>query len=270
MFRPFSRGGRTFSTISVGLIRESASFLCFERSLQAGAGHRCSRGGHDRVGQESSKNRRQVAVTPLLTTKYFRYLVLVQAIVLRDISVQVKKRFPTMNHLVTAGFMTQAELDHFTEVPSKVAKYWVPAQWAFAHMRAARQMGLISSDIALVNVNEKVFLWYISLYPSRSIPTVIKCSPWHWPTGSPSLSPIHRFNSSSFQDIFQVVHLAVRTFFVMALMGRQFINPSRNLANYTQTADIYIPVMSSLQFIFIVGWVKVAEVMLNPLGEDNE
>lgn len=28
--------------------------------------------------------------------------------------------------------------------------------------------------------------------------------------------------------------------------------------------------MSILQFLFYVGWIKVAEVLLNPLGEDDE
>lgn len=28
--------------------------------------------------------------------------------------------------------------------------------------------------------------------------------------------------------------------------------------------------MSILQFLFYIGWVKVAEVLLNPLGEDDE
>ena len=63
--------------------------------------------------------------------------------------------------------------------------------------------------------------------------------------------------------------MAVRCFFVLALMGRQFLNPVRELPGIP-TADIYIPIMSTLQFCFIVGWVKVAEVMLNPLGEDSE
>ncbi|KIH68031.1 Bestrophin [Ancylostoma duodenale] len=34
--------------------------------------------------------------------------------------------------------------------------------------------------------------------------------------------------------------------------------------------DLYVPVMSILQFIFFVGWMKVAEVLLNPLGEDDD
>lgn len=28
--------------------------------------------------------------------------------------------------------------------------------------------------------------------------------------------------------------------------------------------------MSILQFLFYVGWIKVAEVLLNPLGEDDD
>ncbi|PIO67179.1 hypothetical protein TELCIR_11082 [Teladorsagia circumcincta] len=34
--------------------------------------------------------------------------------------------------------------------------------------------------------------------------------------------------------------------------------------------DLYVPIMSILQFIFFVGWMKVAEVLLNPLGEDDD
>ena len=34
--------------------------------------------------------------------------------------------------------------------------------------------------------------------------------------------------------------------------------------------DIVFPVMTTLQFIFYVGWLKVAEVILNPFGEDDD
>lgn len=34
--------------------------------------------------------------------------------------------------------------------------------------------------------------------------------------------------------------------------------------------DIFIPVMTILQFIFYMGWLKVAEAMLNPFGEDDD
>uniref|UniRef100_A0A1I7XJP7 Bestrophin homolog n=1 Tax=Heterorhabditis bacteriophora TaxID=37862 RepID=A0A1I7XJP7_HETBA len=34
--------------------------------------------------------------------------------------------------------------------------------------------------------------------------------------------------------------------------------------------DLYVPFMTILQFIFFVGWMKVAEALLNPLGEDDD
>ncbi|KIH60926.1 hypothetical protein ANCDUO_08807 [Ancylostoma duodenale] len=34
--------------------------------------------------------------------------------------------------------------------------------------------------------------------------------------------------------------------------------------------DTYIPVMTCLQFVFYMGWVKVIEGVLNPFGEDDD
>ncbi|GMR55650.1 hypothetical protein PMAYCL1PPCAC_25845, partial [Pristionchus mayeri] len=42
--------------------------------------------------------------TRILRRNLVRYLVLTQALVFRDVSACVRKRFPTMNHLVTAGY----------------------------------------------------------------------------------------------------------------------------------------------------------------------
>lgn len=68
----------------------------------------------------------------------------------------------------------------------------------------------------------------------------------------------------------QVVNLAVRTYFVLALFGRQFLENNNNIPGAKWKIDIYFPIMTSLQIVFIVGWLKVSEVMLNPLGEDDE
>lgn len=31
-----------------------------------------------------------------------------------------------------------------------------------------------------------------------------------------------------------------------------------------------MPVFTILQFVFLVGWLKVAEVLMNPMGEDED
>lgn len=34
--------------------------------------------------------------------------------------------------------------------------------------------------------------------------------------------------------------------------------------------DMYIPIMTIIQFIFYMGWMKVAEALLNPFGDDDD
>ena len=34
--------------------------------------------------------------------------------------------------------------------------------------------------------------------------------------------------------------------------------------------DTYIPVFTVLQFFFYMGWLKVAEQLINPFGEDDD
>ncbi len=67
---------------------------------------------------------------------------------------------------------------------------------------------------------------------------------------------------------FQVVTLAVYSFFGVTLLGRQWLDPAH--AGNKDDYDFVFPVFTSLQFIFYVGWMKVAEALLNPYGEDDE
>jgi len=66
----------------------------------------------------------------------------------------------------------------------------------------------------------------------------------------------------------QVVTLAVYTFFLSSLMGRQFLDPSRGIEGHD--VDLIVPVFTFLQFFFYMGWLKVAEVLINPFGEDDD
>ncbi|EYB90545.1 hypothetical protein Y032_0219g2489 [Ancylostoma ceylanicum] len=179
-----------------------------------------------------------------------RYLVLTQAIVFRDVAAGVRKRFPTMNHLVTAGLMTEKELEEFDSVISLNPKYWVPMHWVFSLIRVAKEEGKIPGEMVYVDFMEKIRQYRVQ---------VLSLTLYDW-------VPVPLVYT-------QVVHLAVRMYFAVALLGRQYLQPGPNRTlniDSAKTIDLYVPVMSILQFIFFVGWMKVAEVLLNPLGEDDD
>ena len=48
-----------------------------------------------------------------------------------------------------------------------------------------------------------------------------------------------------------------------------YANGSANDPSY-QALDLYVPVFLMLKFMFYVGWLKVAETLINPFGEDDD
>ncbi|KAE8300968.1 Bestrophin-2 Vitelliform macular dystrophy 2-like protein 1 [Larimichthys crocea] len=66
----------------------------------------------------------------------------------------------------------------------------------------------------------------------------------------------------------QVVTLAVYSFFLVCLIGRQFLDPSQGYQGHD--LDLYVPIFTLLQFFFYAGWLKVAEQLINPFGEDDD
>ncbi|VDK58509.1 unnamed protein product [Anisakis simplex] len=174
-----------------------------------------------------------------------RYCVLSQALVFRDISMRVRKRFPTVDALVAAGFMMEHEKELFDQIQYRYAKYWMPFQWALALCQEARTQQKIASDIILQKVGEEIKLFRTNM--------AILCN-FDW-VPLPIMYP-------------QLIVLAVHTYFLICLLSRQFII-SDDAANKS-LMDLFLPVMTVLQFTFYMGWLKVAEAMLNPFGEDDD
>lgn len=68
----------------------------------------------------------------------------------------------------------------------------------------------------------------------------------------------------------QVVVIAVYTFFLTSLLSNQYINTHTEEPPKKTNSLNYIPVLITLQFIFYMGWLKVAETMINPFGSDDD
>ncbi|XP_078510185.1 bestrophin-3 isoform X2 [Lissotriton helveticus] len=143
------------------------------------------------------------------------------------------------------GFMTSEERKLFEGLKSPHQKYWVPFIWFGNLASKARKEGRIrdSVDLQLIMHEMLRFRSWCSLlfgYDWVGIPLVYT----------------------------QVVTLAVYTFFFACLIGRQFLDPNQGYAGHD--LDLYIPIFTLLQFFFYSGWLKVAEQLINPFGEDDD
>ncbi|XP_045119150.1 bestrophin-4-like isoform X5 [Portunus trituberculatus] len=175
-----------------------------------------------------------------------RYINLSLVLILRSISSPLKKRFPTLDHLVEAGFMTSTELGIYKMVPNKEFNtYWVPCTWFTALLRDIKAQKRIPDPLGVKHIMEEFnefrqkcgLLWS---YDWVSIPLVYT----------------------------QVVTIATYAFFIAAIVGRQFFEESK--VSHKKKVDLFIPFFTILQFFFYMGLLKVAEQLINPFGDDDE
>ncbi|XP_031593014.1 bestrophin-3 [Oreochromis aureus] len=181
----------------------------------------------------------------LLRRTLVRYVNLTSLLIFRSVSTAVCKRFPTMDHVVEAGFMTPEERKVFENIRSPHLKYWIPVVWFSNLASKARQEGRIQDSIDLQNIlNEmnRFRTWCATLFG------------YNW-VGVPLVYT-------------QVVTLAVYTFFFACLIGRQFLDHTRGYQGHD--LDLYVPIFTLLQFFFYCGWLKVAEQLINPFGDDDD
>ncbi|KAM5174886.1 bestrophin-3 isoform 1-T1 [Callospermophilus lateralis] len=181
----------------------------------------------------------------LLRRTLMRYVNLTSLLIFRSVSTAVYKRFPTMDHVVEAGFMTADERKIFDHLKSPHLKYWVPFIWFGNLATKARDEGRIRDSVDLQSLMTEMNRY-------RSWCSLLFGYDW---VGIPLVYT-------------QVVTLAVYTFFFACLIGRQFLDPTKGYAGHD--LDLYIPIFTLLQFFFYAGWLKVAEQLINPFGEDDD
>ncbi|XP_040202487.1 bestrophin-2 [Rana temporaria] len=174
-----------------------------------------------------------------------RYCSLSGLLILRSVSTAAFKRFPTIDHVVEAGFMTRFERKKFENLRSSYNKYWVPCVWFCSLANQARNEGRIRDDQAYKMLIEELNAFrgncgMLFHYDWISVPLVYT----------------------------QVVTIAVYSYFLTCLIGRQFLDTSQGYPGHD--LDLYVPVFTLLQFFFYTGWLKVGEQLINPFGEDDD
>ncbi|XP_055614226.1 bestrophin-4-like, partial [Uranotaenia lowii] len=179
-----------------------------------------------------------------------RYVCLCLTMVLTNISPRVKKRFPTIEHLVEAGLLTDNEHKIMSDLNTKFprhSKHWLPIVWAASIVTRARKEGRCRDDFAVKTIIDELnkFRGQCGLlisYDTISVPLVYT----------------------------QVVTLAVYSFFLTSVIGQQWVETKEIDSGLVNKIDQYFPVFTTLQFFFYMGWLKVAESLINPFGEDDD
>lgn len=150
-----------------------------------------------------------------------------------------------MDHFVEAGLLLENELhiiDTLHKKSPKLSKHWLPIVWAASIVTRARKEGRIRDDFAVKTLIDELNKFRgncgnLITYDTISIPLVYT----------------------------QVVTIATYTYFITNVMGRQWVE-----SKATANIDLYFPVFTTLEFFFYMGWLKVAETLINPFGEDDD
>ncbi|XP_044749295.1 bestrophin-2-like [Coccinella septempunctata] len=160
------------------------------------------------------------------------------------ISSKVKKRFPTLDHLIEAGLINKEEKKIIEELDNEYThtKYWLPLAWASNIVIRARQEGLIRDDECVEKILD-------ALNDFRD-----KCA------------RLLDYDWISVPLVYtQVVTIAVYSYFLISVIGNQHINGKNE-----NIISSYFPLLPVMEFFFYMGWLKVAETLVNPFGDDDD
>lgn len=176
-----------------------------------------------------------------------RYVCLTFTQTLTMMSPKAKKRFPTLNHFVDAGLLTRQEKKIIEDLDNEYPNYsknWLPLAWAANITTRARHEGIIRDNSAVKTILAEINVFRAKCgemlaYDWISIPLVYT----------------------------QVVTIAVYSYFLVTVIGNQFIEAEEK---YVDRLIFSFPFMPVLEFFFYMGWLKVAETLINPFGEDDD
>ncbi|XP_070575152.1 bestrophin-2a-like [Ptychodera flava] len=174
-----------------------------------------------------------------------RWLNLTATIVFTSVSVPVLKRFPTLGHLVNAGLMTKEERKLYDKLETPHVKFWMPCGWACNLVAKLREEGKIKDD-----VTENMLIGKIQAH--RGLCGGMMGYDWI------SVPLVYT----------QVVTIATYTYFLAKLFADQFLDPAKDYDRFP--LDFYFPILTILEFFFYFGWLKVAEAIINPYGDDDD
>lgn len=170
--------------------------------------------------------------------------------VFRVLAPRVKKRFPKTSDLIEAGLITQSELQIIIDMDQKFPGYsknWLPLCWAASLVNRARAEGRIKNDYAEMTIIAELNKFrgncgVLMIYNQICIPLVY----------------VH------------VVTIAVYSYFIGEVMAQQYVTTTEGKPSAVGSIMDFVPLHLIMEFLFYMGWLKVAETMMNPFGSDDD
>ncbi|XP_074600332.1 bestrophin-1-like isoform X2 [Brevipalpus obovatus] len=187
------------------------------------------------------KDPRSMAIRAAL----MRYMMTMKILTLQAISTSTRRRYPNEYDLVDAGIMSPSEFEAYEKVEGSHGKWWVPAQWFTSLVVQAYSEGRIKHGRFLSDILSEMHAFrgncgMLFAFDWVSIPLVYT----------------------------QTVTICVYTYFGAKLIGRQFTESKLNDPKISFNS--YVPLFTLFEFFFFMGWLKVAEQLINPFGEDDD
>eukprot|EP00092_Neocalanus_flemingeri_P010264 GFUD01011060.1.p1 GENE.GFUD01011060.1~~GFUD01011060.1.p1 ORF type:complete len:409 (+),score=73.73 GFUD01011060.1:151-1377(+) len=196
------------------------------------------------IGGDNEKNR-------MIRRTVIRYCLLSYVLCIRRLSVRLRKRFPTMQELIRTGLIRPDEAERVGDEDSHEmygSNWWMPLKWCAELLSKAMQEGEVKSPPGYNGL-----LGQIATFRS-------------------SLTKVATYGHIPVPLVYtQVVTMAVYVYFIVALIGEQWlIWRQRNGKWQGDELNLYYPIFMTVKFLFFFGWLRVAETLYNPFGEDDD
>uniref|UniRef100_A0A0K0E3M5 Bestrophin homolog n=1 Tax=Strongyloides stercoralis TaxID=6248 RepID=A0A0K0E3M5_STRER len=178
-----------------------------------------------------------------------RFMATSQLLVYRDISPKVRKRFPEYSYIKDHGYLTEEEFEKLDfQAKHTLAPWWIPVSWSMKLIiDASKEYRLDNGHFGVQDCLDRIMAF------KRSLQQLLI---YDW-------FPIPLSYT-------QIVSIAVRCYFFFCLISRQKGMSIEYFDKKNKSFDIYVPIFTIFQFIFYMGWLKIAEELVNPFGNDDD
>jgi len=160
-------------------------------------------------------------------------------------------RGPRGEELIRTGLIRPDEAERVGDESSHEiygSNWWMPLKWSTEILQKSMQDGIVKSPPGYNGL-----LGQIATFRS-------------------SLTKVATYGHIPVPLVYtQVVTLAVYVYFAVSLIGEQWqIRRQINGKWVGDEIQLYYPIFMTVKFLFFFGWLRVAETLYNPFGEDDD